>query len=165
MISESRVYDSAMIDALTVPAVAVVRDLRGLPLVYVYDDSRQRVFARRVEVGDLIGDEVEIKSGLRPDEQIVVAGQQNVHEGSLVQHCGRWPMNPVRASLRFPQVTLVLTAMLFVVGIAEFLTMPRREDPKITIRTGLVIADYPGATAEEVESQVTHKIEERLVPV
>lgn len=71
-------------------------------------------------------------------------------------------MNPVRASLRFPQVTLVLTAMLFVVGIAEFLTMPRREDPKITIRTGLVIAQYPGATAEEVESQVTHKIEERL---
>ena len=44
----------------------------------------------------------------------------------------------------------------------EFLTMPRREDPKITIRTGLVIAAFPGATAEEVESQVTHKIEERL---
>ena len=71
-------------------------------------------------------------------------------------------MNPVRASLRFPQVTLVITAMMFLVGITEFLTMPRREDPKITIRTGLVIAEYPGATAEEVESQVTHKIEERL---
>ena len=28
-------------------------------------------------------------------------------------------MNPVRASLRFPQVTLVLTAMLFVVGITD----------------------------------------------
>jgi multidrug efflux pump subunit AcrB/outer membrane protein TolC len=71
-------------------------------------------------------------------------------------------MNPVRASLRFPQVTLVLTAMLFIGGVTKFLTMPRREDPKITIRTGLVIAEYPGATAEEVESQVTHKIEERL---
>ena len=71
-------------------------------------------------------------------------------------------MNPVRASLRYPQVTLVLTAILFIVGVEAFLTMPRREDPKITIRTGLVIAEYPGATAEEVESQVTHKIEERL---
>ena len=88
MISESRVYDSAMIDVLAVPAVAVVRDLRGLPSVYVYDATRQRVFARRVEVGDLVGDEVEIKSGLRPDEQIVVAGQQNVHEGSLVRIAG-----------------------------------------------------------------------------
>jgi multidrug efflux pump subunit AcrB/outer membrane protein TolC len=71
-------------------------------------------------------------------------------------------MNPVRASLRFPQVTLVLTAMLFAVGFAAFLNMPRREDPKITIRTGIVAASYPGATAEEVENQVTRKIEERL---
>lgn len=88
MISESRVYDSAMIDVLAVPAVAIVRDLRGLPLVYVYDATRQRVFARRVEVSDLIADELEIKSGLRSDEQIVVAGQQNVHEGSLVRVVG-----------------------------------------------------------------------------
>lgn len=88
MISESRVYDSVMVDVLTVPSIAVVHDLRGLPLVYVYDASRQRVFGRRVEVGYLASDEVEIKSGLRPDEQIVIAGQQNVHEGSLVRIAG-----------------------------------------------------------------------------
>jgi RND family efflux transporter MFP subunit len=88
MISEARVYDSVMVDALAVPAIAVVRDLRSLPFVYVYDATRQRVFARQVAVGQLIGDEVEIKSGLRPEEQIVVAGQQNVHEGSLVRVAG-----------------------------------------------------------------------------
>jgi len=88
MISESRVYNSAMVDVLAVPTIAVVRDLRGIPMVYVYDSTRQRVFARRVEIGYLVGDEVEIKSGLRPDEQIVVAGQQNVHEGSLVRIAG-----------------------------------------------------------------------------
>jgi RND family efflux transporter MFP subunit len=88
MISESRIYDSAMVDVLAVPSNAVVQDLRGLPLVYVYDSTRQRVFARRVEVGYLVGDEIQIKSGLKPDEQIVVAGQQNVHEGSLVQIAG-----------------------------------------------------------------------------
>jgi len=88
MISEARVYDSAMVDVLAVPVIAVVRDLRGLPFVYVYDATRQRVFARSVEVGQLISDEVEIKRGLRPDEQIVVAGQQNVHEGSLVRVAG-----------------------------------------------------------------------------
>lgn len=71
-------------------------------------------------------------------------------------------MNPVRASLRYPQVTLVLTAILFAVGVHALLTMPRREDPKITIRAGLVIAVYPGATAEQVEKQVTKKIEERV---
>ena len=71
-------------------------------------------------------------------------------------------MNLVRASLRYPQVTLVLTAILFAAGVHALLTMPRREDPKITIRAGLVVAVYPGATAEQVEKQVTKKIEERL---
>ena len=71
-------------------------------------------------------------------------------------------MNPVRASLRYPQVTLVLSGMLFVAGFYALLTMPRREDPKITIHTGIVAAIYPGATSQEVEDQVTRKIEERL---
>jgi multidrug efflux pump subunit AcrB len=52
--------------------------------------------------------------------------------------------------------------MLFAAGLYSLLTMPRREDPKITIRTGIVAAVYPGATAGEVEDQVTSKIEERL---
>lgn len=71
-------------------------------------------------------------------------------------------MNPIRLSLRYPQVTLVLTGMMVIAGLFALFTMPRREDPKITIRTGLVTAIYPGATSEEVETQVTHKIEERL---
>lgn len=88
MVSEARVYGSTMIDVLTVPALAIVHDFRGLPLVYVYDSRRQRVFARQVQVGDLVDDEVELRGGLNPDEQIVVGGQQNVHEGSLVAVTG-----------------------------------------------------------------------------
>ena len=71
-------------------------------------------------------------------------------------------MNPVRTSLRYPQIILVIAGMLFITGIYALVTMPRREDPKITIRVGIVSAVYPGATAEEVEDQVTRKIEERL---
>ena len=71
-------------------------------------------------------------------------------------------MNPVRSSLRHVSVTLALTAALVLAGVYSLVKMPRREDPKITIRTGLVSAQYPGATAEQVEKQVTTKIEERL---
>jgi multidrug efflux pump subunit AcrB/outer membrane protein TolC len=71
-------------------------------------------------------------------------------------------VNPVRAALRYPQVTLVLSAMLVTAGLYSLVTMPRREDPKITIRIGIVAAVYPGATSREVEDQVTRKIEERL---
>ena len=57
---------------------------------------------------------------------------------------------------------LVRTAFAVLLGVRALLTMPRREDPKITIRTGLVLARYPGATAAQVEDQVTRKIEEQL---
>jgi multidrug efflux pump subunit AcrB/outer membrane protein TolC len=36
------------------------------------------------------------------------------------------------------------------------------EDPNITIRTGLVMAMYPGATSEQVEKQVTRTLEEHI---
>lgn len=71
-------------------------------------------------------------------------------------------MNPVRAALRYPQVTLFLSAVVFLLGVYSMARMPRREDPKITIRTGIVAAVYPGATSPEVEDQVTRKIEEHL---
>lgn len=74
-------------------------------------------------------------------------------------------MKFVRATLRFPQVTIALTIMLVVTGVYALLRMPRREDPKIHVRTGIVAAFYPGASAPEVENQVTQKVEQRLFKV
>ena len=71
-------------------------------------------------------------------------------------------MNPIKFSLRYPSVTLILTAMIVIVGVHAFLKMPRTEDPTITIRTGLVIALYPGATSEQVEKQVTKTLEKHI---
>ena len=74
-------------------------------------------------------------------------------------------MNLVRASLRYPQVTIALTIMLVVSGVYALLRMPRREDPKIHVRDGIVAAMYPGASAAEVENQVTQKVEQRLFKI
>ncbi len=71
-------------------------------------------------------------------------------------------MNFVRTSLKHKQVTLTVLAMVFAVGVYSLLTMPRREDPKITVPLGLVVAYYPGATAAQVEEQVTNKLEQYL---
>jgi multidrug efflux pump subunit AcrB/outer membrane protein TolC len=74
-------------------------------------------------------------------------------------------MNPVRFSLRYPQVTIALAVMLVAAGAYALLRMPRREDPKIHVRTGIVAAYYPGASAAEVEDQVTQKVEQRLFKI
>ncbi len=71
-------------------------------------------------------------------------------------------MNFVKASLKNRQVTLTVFLLMFAFGIYSLITMPRREDPKITIPAGLVVAYFPGADITQVEDQVTSKIEEYL---
>ncbi|HEY8938010.1 MAG TPA: efflux RND transporter permease subunit [Cyclobacteriaceae bacterium] len=71
-------------------------------------------------------------------------------------------MNFIEAALKYKQVTLAVLLMLFAIGINSLFNMPRREDPKITIRQGLVIAYFPGANATQVENQVTQKLEQYL---
>jgi len=88
MVAEARIFGPNKVRSVTIPAEAVVPDAQGAPTVYVYFPDRKRVFARRVEFGMPIGSEVEIHSGVRGDEQIVVIGQQKVREGSLVEIAG-----------------------------------------------------------------------------
>lgn len=71
-------------------------------------------------------------------------------------------MNPIRFSLRYPQVTYVFTAAVVLLGAYGLVKMPRREDPKIPFPVALVLAAYPGATAEQVEQQLTKPVEEAL---
>jgi multidrug efflux pump subunit AcrB/outer membrane protein TolC len=71
-------------------------------------------------------------------------------------------VNPIKASLKYPAVTLTLTLGLLLTGIQAILHMPRMEDPSVTIRTGIVAALYPGATSDQVESQLAKKVEEHL---
>ncbi len=56
-------------------------------------------------------------------------------------------------------VTLVLTVVMVVVGISSFQNMSRLEDPEFTIKDALVMTPYPGASAEEVEQEVSDLLE------
>ncbi|SFC30892.1 Multidrug efflux pump subunit AcrB [Flexibacter flexilis DSM 6793] len=71
-------------------------------------------------------------------------------------------MNIIQASLKYKHVTLSVLLLLFAIGVNSLLNMPRREDPKITIRQGLVVAFFPGANSAQVEDQVTKKLEQYL---
>lgn len=56
-------------------------------------------------------------------------------------------------------VTLVITFVLIGLGIQSYNSMGRLEDPEFTIKDALVITQYPGASAEEVEKEVTDEVE------
>ncbi|MCB9265076.1 MAG: efflux RND transporter permease subunit [Lewinellaceae bacterium] len=71
-------------------------------------------------------------------------------------------MNIPQLSIKNYQFTLTAFAFLLVMGIASFFSMPRREDPALDIPNVLVIAVYPGANPEDVESQVVDILEESV---
>ncbi len=55
--------------------------------------------------------------------------------------------------------TLFLTAVAIVGGLYSFNNMGRLEDPEFTIKDALVVTPYAGASAEEVEQEVSDEIE------
>ena len=67
----------------------------------------------------------------------------------------KWPLE------HYP-ITLLIVIIFFVLGIYGMYVMPKDEFPHATIRQGVVVAVYPGATAEEVEVQVAFTIEKLI---
>ncbi len=178
MVAEAKIVGDRKISMMTVPGEAIVRDDQGATMVFVYFPEQRRVYSKRVKIGAFRGTEVEIQEGLSGDESIVIAGQDHLRDGMSVtiatppsedasdkkggSRKKAVTMNPIKSSLRYPSVVLVLTAMIVAVGVHALMRMQRTEDPTVTIRTGLVIAQYPGATSEQVEKQVTKTVEKHI---
>ena len=68
-------------------------------------------------------------------------------------------MNPAAVSLRNKTTTLVFVVLIVVGGIVSYQGLSRLEDPEFTIKDAKVITPYPGATAREVEEEVTDVVE------
>ena len=68
-------------------------------------------------------------------------------------------MNLTDFSLRNRTLIIVLTVVTVFAGMKSFLGLPRLEDPEFTIKEALVVTPYPGATAYEVEQEVSDELE------
>ena len=68
-------------------------------------------------------------------------------------------MNIGEFSLKNRTSTLVVTLLFIFGGMYSYNKLGRLEDPEFTIKTAVVITQYPGATAKEVEQEVTDLIE------
>ena len=57
---------------------------------------------------------------------------------------------------------IISTALLVIMGIIALMVMPRDEYPQFTIRQGVIVGVYPGASSLQVEEQLTKKVENYL---
>jgi RND family efflux transporter MFP subunit len=71
---------------LTVPVTAVLR-INGQYFAFVVEKGGPGTIARQkpVDLGDIVGNEYVVRSGLQPGEQLIVAGLQKIGDGAPVQ--------------------------------------------------------------------------------
>lgn len=65
----------------------------------------------------------------------------------------------VEFGLQYHAVMMLITAIIVIGGIFSFFSLGQLEDPPFSVKTALVITQYPGATPEEVEQEVTDRLE------
>ncbi len=74
-------------------------------------------------------------------------------------------MNLPRFALTHRPVILAFTVLFLSIGIFNFSSMSRREDPEITIRDALIITPWPGASATMVGELITKTIEDVVLEI
>ncbi len=68
-------------------------------------------------------------------------------------------MNLAEYSIKKKTITLVFTVALVIGGIMSFQSIGKLEDPEFVIKDAVVITQYPGASPQEVEEEVTDVLE------
>jgi multidrug efflux pump subunit AcrB len=68
-------------------------------------------------------------------------------------------MNIAELSIKKKVITWTLTVVVLYMGYHAYRGLPRLEDPEFAIKDAVVVTPYPGASATEVEKEVTEKIE------
>ena len=71
--------------------------------------------------------------------------------------------NIISWSMRNFRITFLIVGCLFAFGIYGLVHIPKQEFPEYTIRQGVVVGVYPGATSEEVEQQLAKPLEQFLM--
>ncbi len=70
--------------------------------------------------------------------------------------------NLIALAMKYNKIVLLIISVLVIFGVFALFKMPKQEFPTFTIRQGVVVGVYPGATSQEVEEQVTKPLENFL---
>ena len=71
-------------------------------------------------------------------------------------------MNIAELSIKKSTITWVLTILMVVGGAFSFFNLAWLEDPEFTIKDAVIMTPYPGASAAEVEEEVTNVLEKAI---
>ena len=71
-------------------------------------------------------------------------------------------MKILEYAVKFPQMTMLVAAMLIIVGASTIINMPRSEDPELSEPDFQIIVVYPGTSPKDLEELVVKPIEQKM---
>ena len=85
MTAEIKMVSGRKIDRILVPGEAVLRDpADNTSCVFIVDPASQKAFKRKIALGSIAGNLLEVTSGISPGEWVVIGGQHKLNDGSPV---------------------------------------------------------------------------------
>jgi RND family efflux transporter MFP subunit len=84
MIADVKIATNSTKQAILLPADCIQRDPGNQSFVFVVDKVQNKVFNRKVSLGSMIDNKIEIISGLSDQEEVVTSGQKRLSDGSLI---------------------------------------------------------------------------------
>ena len=71
-------------------------------------------------------------------------------------------MNLTHSALNASRLTLLAALLILLGGIFTFLNFPSQEEPTVTVREALIVAQNPGMPVERLEQLIARPLEQQL---
>lgn len=84
MIAEAKITLNSQKAGIQLPMDCIVSDPGNQTSVFVVDPASQKAFKRKVSLGRILANKIEILSGLSVGDQVVTSGQAKVSDGSVI---------------------------------------------------------------------------------
>ena len=121
---------------------------------------------RPVSLGEVIGEDYIVRSGLKPGEKVIVSNLQKISDGRPLNRAesrglADSPMF-VDTFIRRPILATVCSLVIVLAGALAIPSMPVAQYPDVAPPTVSVTSVYTGANAETVETAVTTPLEQAI---
>ena len=147
-------------DVLTLP-YAALQYRYGVNRVFVVQGDRLAI--RELQVGERLGDRIEIVSGVKAGEKVAITDVDSLADGALVVgHQVGEPRMLSEFCVRRPVSATMLVMSLVVLGTFSFRGLGVDLFPKADPATVNVSLSLPGASPDEMSSSVVEPMEEAI---
>ncbi len=84
MTAEVKFISTEKDNIITLQGDVILHDVNNTSYVYIVDESKKQSFKRKVTIGRVAGNNIEITSGINENELVVIGGQNKLKDGSAV---------------------------------------------------------------------------------